>query len=133
MRFAKIIGAILLLFLLFFAWYMVAADYGYSAVSGTYVFRSTNEESTLILRADRTFHQDLTRSNTIRHADGTWRRIGEGGVVFSPEFLTVLGQERDANGEAYANVEKGLLWLFVRSINLKPEQNGRKFHNKWIP
>jgi hypothetical protein len=128
----KVAGVVLMLLLLFWAWYMVAADYGYKAVSGTYTFRSNSEGSTLVLQADRTFQQDLIRSRIEKHTQGTWRRIGEGGVVFSPEFLTVDGQERDPNGEAYANVEKGFLWLFVRSINLRPEPGGPKFYHKWI-
>jgi hypothetical protein len=111
---------------------MVAADYGYKAVSGTYVLRTNDETSTLVLKSDRTFQQDLLRSSEKTRAQGTWKRVGEGGVIFSAEFLTLDGQERDPNGEAFANVEKGFLWLFVRSLNLKPESNGPKLYRKRI-
>jgi len=35
----------------------------------------------------------VERSGRIQHASGTWRKLGEGGVVFSKEFLVLTGQE----------------------------------------
>lgn len=83
---------------------MVAADYGYHALSGTYTFRSGGETSTLILRQDRTFEQELIRNGTARRAQGTWYRFGEGGIAFS-------GWEVGSDNEVHGRVEKIVLEL----------------------
>src|ERR1017187_6642589 len=70
-------GAVLL-GLLFWVWYCWAADYGYSAVSGTYTFHENGEHSTLVLLESRVFRQELSRSGVVERAEGTWRRFGEG-------------------------------------------------------
>jgi len=107
-------------------WYMVAADYSYSAVSGTYMFHDDGESSTLVLRRDQSFQQDLNRDGKIVHVRGTWRRIGEGGVVFSKEFLKVNGQEVRSDGQADAEIEKRFLGFFP-SMRFAPQFNGPRF------
>lgn len=72
-------------------WYCVAADYSYGAVSGTYPLSLNGEVSTLILNKDRSFQQELSRDGKVERTQGSWRRLGEGGVVFSKEFLKVSG------------------------------------------
>lgn len=74
------LGAVLFLALTW-CWYAVAADYSYRAVAGTYIFRSNAESSTLFLGRDQRFQQNLSRDGKVEHAQGTWRRIGEGGCV----------------------------------------------------
>jgi hypothetical protein len=91
---------------IFFLWYSAAADYGYRAVSGTYTFTSNEERSTLVLKSDRSFQQELSRHGKVERATGTWRRIGESGVAFSKEFLIVAGQEPGADGTAYGKFHK---------------------------
>ena|SRR6202035_1176614 len=125
----RVTGGILLLILVFWVWYSVAADYGYSAVSGTYTFRLNGEASTLVLRKDHTFQQELTHQGRVERAQGNWRRIGEGGVVFSKEFLRVSGQEVRPDGEADGEVQKRFLGLFL-SIRFNPEPNGPSFYRK---
>jgi hypothetical protein len=123
---ARTICAVLLPLCIFSIWYSVAADYGYGAVSGTYTFRQHGEESTLVLGKDRTFQQDLRRNGIVQHAEGTWRRLGEGGMVFSSEFLKLSGQESRPDGQADGEVRKHFLGLLV-SIDLAPESKGLKF------
>jgi hypothetical protein len=76
-------GAVLL-GLVFWVWYCWAADYGYAAVSGTYVFGGDGQQSTLVLLENRVFEQELRLSGTVERVHGTWRRVGEGGVVLCP-------------------------------------------------
>ena len=40
------------------------------------------------------------------NAQGTWRRVGEGGVSFSRDFLTLPGQQRGEDGTAYAGMQR---------------------------
>ncbi len=84
---AKVTGAVVLLLAVFLLWYTVASDYGDAVTSGTYHLSQNGETSTLVLKPDHTFRQELSLSGELRRAEGSWRRIGEGGVVFSKEFL----------------------------------------------
>ena len=104
--FAKATGAVVFLLALFVLWYTVASDYGDGVTSGTYHLSQNGETSTLVLKPDHTFRQELSRSRELRRAEGSWRRIGEGGVVFSKEFLAVSGQELDPDGTAIADLKK---------------------------
>lgn len=88
----KIVLASLLIGVLWI-WCCVAADYGYRAVSGTYTFEQGPERSTLILHRDQLFEQELKKAGQVERTHGTWRRTGEGSVVFSNDFLIVTGQE----------------------------------------
>jgi hypothetical protein len=108
---ARSIGVLVLLVLCLGLWYTVASDYGDSVVSGKYRLAQDGEMSTLVLKADHSFQQDLIRSGRAEHAEGTWRRIGEGGIAFSKEFLLLSGQEPGADGTAYGDIHKdfGLL------------------------
>lgn len=120
---------IVLVLAFFWCWYMVAADYSYRAVSGTYLFHSDEESSTLVLRRDQSFMQDLTRNGNVEHAQGTWRRVGEGGVVLSKEFLKVKGQEVRSDGQADGQIEKRFAGFFP-SIRFEPQFSGPKFNRR---
>lgn len=88
----KLVGdAVLLAVVVGVVWYSIAANYDYGAVSGTYSLRNDRDESTLVLRKDRSFQQELKHDERVERAQGTWRRVGEGGVVFSKEFLKLPG------------------------------------------
>jgi hypothetical protein len=65
----------------------------------------------LVLKPDHSFQQEVNRSGKVEQAVGTWRRIGEGGIAFSTDFLTISGQEPGADGTAYGDIHKdfGLL------------------------
>lgn len=102
---------------LFFLWYSVAADYGYKAVSGTYTFASNEERSTLVLKSDRSFQQELSKHGKVERATGTWRRIGESGVAFSKEFLILSGQEPGADGTAYGEFHKNFGFLVSLTLS----------------
>jgi hypothetical protein len=113
---------------LFVAWYVIAANYNYAAVSGMYVYRSDKETSTLILRSDQSFEQELVHDGKTQNAHGTWRRIGEGGVVFSKNFLKLSGQEVRTDGQADGQVRKRFGLLL--SLALNPDPNGPVFYKK---
>lgn len=110
---------------------MVAANYSYRAVAGTYLFHSDEESSTLILRRDQRFMQDLTRNGNVEQAQGTWRRVGESGVVLSKEFLKVKGQEVRSDGQADGQIEKRFAGFFP-SIRFEPQFNGPRFNRRII-
>jgi hypothetical protein len=130
---ARTAGWTIILIAVFWVWYMVAADYGYSAVSGTYTLRREGESSTLVLRHDRSFQQELSRAGKRVRAQGTWRRSGEGGIAFSREFLKLSGQEIADDGEAYGHVEKSFLGLRL-SIAFEPDKGGPRLPRKmgWL-
>jgi hypothetical protein len=104
-------GCLLLLVVCFALWYMVAADYGDGVASGTYHFAQDDETSTLVLKPDHSFQQELSEHGEVKRAAGTWRRLGEGRIAFSKGFLFVSGHEPSADGTAYADIHKdfGLL------------------------
>jgi hypothetical protein len=124
----RLAAGILIGVTLLVAWYIVAADYSYGAIAGKYVMRTPGETSTLILRANQTFEQELSRDGKIQRSNGTWRRVGEGGVVFSKEFLTVEGQERRPDGQADGQIRERLGLL--PSITFEPQPGGPRFVRK---
>jgi len=121
--FLRVSCGIFLAIALFFFWYSVAADYGYRALSGTYTFSSNEERSTLILKSDHSFQQELSVHGKLESATGTWRRIGESGVAFSKEFLIVSGQEPGADRTAYGEFHKN--YGFLVSLTLS------QYHVLW--
>lgn len=122
-------GGIVLVLALLWCWYMVAADYSYESLSGTYMFHGDGESSTLVLWKDQSFDQDLTRNGKTVHVRGTWRRVGEGGVVLSKDFLKVKGQETRSDGQADGEIEKRFGGLFP-SIRFEPQFSGPKFNRR---
>jgi hypothetical protein len=121
---------LLLVFVLFALWYRRAANYDYSAVSGTYTFNQASEKCTLHLRPDQTFSEELDRGGAVQKAEGRWRRYGEAHVSFSSEFLIVSGQKLDAAGEADGQFDKKF-GLFPY-LTLAPLPDGPTFHKKWF-
>ena len=96
-RYARVAAIALLPFVLFWVWFNIASDYDPPRLAGTYTFHSSNASSILKLKADRTFTQTLTADGQTKSASGTWRRDGEGGVVFSGDFLRLPGQRSYAD------------------------------------
>jgi len=119
---------VILLVVFLWAWYSIAADYGYKAVSGVYVLRVNGETSILVLKPDQTFQQELLRSGKTQHAEGSWRLFGEGHVAFSREFINIPGEELSLDGAAYAQVKKSF-GIFL-SIALDPNPGGPTYHKK---
>jgi hypothetical protein len=124
-------AGIVLALALLWLWYMVAADYSYEAVSGTYMYHGDGESSTLVLRQDQSFDQQLNRDGKTVHVRGTWRRIGEGGVVLSKDFLKVKGQEIRTDGQADGEIEKRFAG-FLPSIRFEPQFSGPKFNRRLL-
>lgn len=114
-RFWILSGLLFLLVVCFVIWYSVVSDYGDAVASGSYYLAENGETSTLVLKPDHSFQQELSEHGEVKRATGTWHRIGEGGIAFSKEFLLVSGQEPGADGSAYAEIHKDL-GLFVSLI-----------------
>ena len=89
-------------------WFVAATDYGDGAAIGTYHLSQSGEHSKLVLRQNHTFLQDVRRQDSNQIAEGTWRHIGEGGIVFSKEFLPTPGVEMGPDGSAFAEMHKPL-------------------------
>ena len=120
---ARVAGVAVLLAVCFVVWYVIASDYSDGAVSGIYHLAQNGETSTLNLKSDHSFQQELTKQGRVERATGKWRRLGEGGVAFSKEFLVVSGQEPAADGTAYGDIEKR--FGFLVSLTL------RQYHVLW--
>jgi hypothetical protein len=102
----------LLSFACFVIWGTAAMNYGDSVAVGKYRFNGNREVSTLVLKPDHSFQQDLQIGSVKGHGEGTWRRIGEGGIAFSKGFLAVSGDEPGPDGTTYCHMHK-TLGLFV--------------------
>jgi hypothetical protein len=94
-------------FALLVGWYCIAANYDYAALAGAYSFRGDGVASKLLLHKDHSFHQEVVEKGEKKEADGTWHRVGEGGVSFSKEFLRLPGAKTftEEFGMAYGNAE----------------------------
>jgi hypothetical protein len=86
--------------------------------AGKYRFERNGESSTLVLNPVHTFRQTRRLGNIQQHSEGTWRRIGEGGIAFSKAFLMVSGGEPAPDRTTYRDMHK-TLGLFV-SLRLRP-------------
>ena len=127
---AKRIGFVILLpILIFWVWYSIAADYGYTVVYGTYSLDNGSEKSTLVLSSNRRFQEEVIRGEKSERAEGSWRRIGQGGIVFSKEFLKLAGQELRPTGEADAEVHKRYFGL-LPWIQFDPDPEGPSYHKR---
>ncbi len=104
--FAQIARAISVFVVAFVCWYVIASDYGDAVTSGTYSLVHGGERSTLVLRPDHTFTQEVRTLGQVRQAVGAWHRSGEGGVELSKEFLALPGQEQASDGTSHADLEK---------------------------
>jgi hypothetical protein len=124
---ALVIGALVVLWFCFGLWYVIATDYGDNVVSGTYCLAQNGEVSTLVVKPDHTFQQQLTRAGKVAKATGTWRTFGEGHVAFSTEFIVVSGQELGANRTAYGEFHKtlGLFPAYLTLTDYDVEWYGR--------
>jgi hypothetical protein len=115
----RTVGVFLVLAVCLVLYYSVASDYGDSVVAGTYHLARSGEASTLVLNPDHTFQQELSHHGKVEHATGTWRRVGEGGVAFSKEFLITSGQEPGADGTSYGEIHKNWdFWFLFRSVSI---------------
>lgn len=98
-------------------------DYGDSVAAGTYIFKRSGENSVLVLNPNHTFLQTRRFGNVTQQAQGTWRRVGEGGIAFSKEFLVVTGDEPGPDGTTFCDIHK-LLGVF-------PSLRLRQYHVLW--
>lgn len=123
MRAARRAGiALLLLIVLALGWYVVAANYDYSALAGTYSRDMAGERCVLQLRPDETFTQMVVRGGQTRTVQGRWRRYGMAHVSFSSEFIPLTGEDLNPLGEAHGQFDK-MLGLFP-SLTLAPLPGG---------
>jgi hypothetical protein len=87
-------------------WFVVASDYSDAAAFGTYRLAHDGTRSTLVLRPDHSFTQEVSDSGGVRRAEGTWRRVGERGVAFSRDFLTFPGEQCGEDGTAHSDMQR---------------------------
>ena len=104
-------------------WGAAAMDYGDDVAAGYYRFEHGQESSTLLLNPDHTFRQTRSIGSNEQHSDGTWRRVGEGGISFSKEFLVVSGDEPEPDGTTFSDMHKAFGLLL--SLRL------RQYHVLW--
>jgi len=104
-------------------WATAAMNYDDSVAVGKYGFSGGGESSTLVLKPDHTFQQAVRLGNLDQHSEGTWRRVGEGGISFSKEFLVIPGDEAEPDGTTFSDIHK-TLGLFV-SLRI------RQYHVLW--
>jgi len=107
-KFIVIVIAVLGAIAAFVVWLPFAMDYSDHIVVGKYELVSSGETCTLVLKADHSFHQEQALGGKTSAADGTWRRVGEGGLIFSRQFLVLRGQEPSADGTTFADIHKAL-------------------------
>jgi hypothetical protein len=119
----KRLWILFLLVVCFVVWYSVASDYGDAVASGTYHLAENGETSTLVLKTDHSFQQELSEHGELKRAVGTWHRVGEGGITFSKDLLPVSGQELGPNGTAFADMHKNLGFLVFLTL--------RQYHVLW--
>jgi hypothetical protein len=131
-RFSRAGLLLLIAILLFWTWYWKAVDYSDNAIAGTYTYAGNGETSTLVLKKDQTFQQELNRGGTSEHAQGNWRRYGEGGIAFSKGFVPVATVKAESDGRMRGEVRKVFLEL-VPVIVLGPDRdNGPRFHRSFF-
>lgn len=119
----QVSSGLLLSFACFVMWTTVAMNYDDSVAVGKYSFEGGGESSTLVLSPDHTFQQAVRLGDVDQHAEGTWRREGEGGISFSKEFLVIPGDEAEPDGTTFSDMHK-TLGLFV-SLRI------RQYHVLW--
>jgi hypothetical protein len=126
-RWMKVV-LLLLVFPVAWGWYVVAADYDYQALSGTYIFSGGGEQCTLHLRPNETFTQVLSRGGKSQSVQGTWHRYGESHVSFSKEFLPLVGEDLNPLGEPHGQFDKTL--GFFPALTLAPLPDGPTFRKQ---
>ena len=104
-------------------WGILAFNYGDDVASGTYHFAQAKTNCELVLKSDHTFIQEMKSGGNQARANGTWRRVGEGGISFSNAFLAVPGELIEPDGTTFADMHK-TLGLFVRL-------HMRRYHVLW--
>jgi hypothetical protein len=121
---------ILLIVAIFSFWYIEAENYSEGAMSGRYTFHHGAESSTLVLKPDHTFKQELVSAGITKHAEGSWRVIGLGHISFTREFLTVSGEEFCYEEPACGMVRNNF-GVVSFSLGLTPDI-GPTFHKTWF-
>ena len=125
------IGAILVFFCLAFVfWYAEAGYFNDDNVPGTYIWQSAEEASTLILRPNHTFHQELVAAGATKYSEGSWRLFptdSQSHIALSSEFLKLPGQEKGQDGTAFGQLTNTFGFL---SITFGPDPKGPTLHKK---
>jgi hypothetical protein len=122
------LGVIFLLIAgIFTFWFWEGENFSDRAVAGTYITQLRGEKSTLVLKPDHSFQQELDTAGTVKRAEGTWYVFGEGHIELSKEFLILPGQAVSPSGAAYGDIVNRLGFV---SIALDSDGDGPKFHKK---
>jgi hypothetical protein len=122
-------GVLLLICLTFVFWYIEAGNFTEANVPGTYIVQRDGEASTLILKSDHSFQQELDRAGMVGHAQGSWRLFGEGHIAVSRDFMKFSGQEINQDGTAYGQIKNK---FGVLSITVAPNPGGPTFRKSFF-
>ncbi len=108
-------------FMFFLLWYWGSDDVRPSDIPGTYILRNHDVASSLTLQSDQTFQEEIAANEQVRRAHGSWKLVGESGLIFSPEFLPLPGQTIDPGGAADADITKrfGVIWINLHTGSSK--------------
>ncbi len=87
-----------LLFLVPFAWVCISWNYDYSTLAGSYRISNAEQGCALRLNEDRTFVETVTTSKATRTSHVSWHLDGGRDVLFSYDFLPLVGQEDSIHG-----------------------------------
>jgi hypothetical protein len=129
-RLQKVCLMLLAAIVAFCIWFSIASNYDESAVAGVYVAQREHATSTLLLQSDGSFVQYLDGTNQHLKTTGRWHRIGEGGIVMSPQFMSLATEQRSASVETYGEVHKVLTLFPVLWIDGQPVYRRSYFHGR---
>jgi hypothetical protein len=76
-------------------------------VAGSYAGDEERVQSSLVLRANRTFEQTVSFKGVTKHASGAWNFNSKGDIEFSREFIKSTGDALSADETATAWNPKG--------------------------
>ena len=115
------------IFLLLACWWWHGWNFDDRYVAGEYVAKSQGERNVLVLNGDHSFSQEVWKGDrTTLHANGTWRRLGEGGVAFSNNFIGAPADAK-ASDTVYATLDNT---FGFHTLTLDSHEAPIKFHKK---
>lgn len=126
---ARKVAGVIAILLACLVWWWMSWDFSDRFVAGRYIARSKGQRTILVLNADHSFNQEIRANTATVHANGSWRRIGEGGIVFSENFLR-LSNAATGDNEIYGNLDNTFgFW----TLTLDSKYNDQtKYHKIWF-
>ncbi|MEG9435823.1 hypothetical protein JAO29_06560 [Edaphobacter sp. HDX4] len=127
---ARKVAGVIALLMACLVWWWMSWDFSDQFVAGKYIAKSKGQRTILVLNADHSFTQEINANGAATiHANGLWRRLGQGGVVFSENFLRSSNAAASDN-EIYGSLENTFgFW----TLTLDSKYNDQtKYHKIWF-